>query len=87
MQPRNKYLESTLFWIREYRVVTLCLISFMLFWAYQAYLFVNTNYKELSDFIVAFYISIIAGAVWCIKFWVTTHASGGSIKPPSIEEK
>jgi len=82
----NPTLLSILFWIREFRVVSLGMISFMLYWGWTAFQFVNLHYNDMSDFVVAFYISIIAGAVWCVKFWATTHASQSTIKPPSIEE-
>jgi len=78
-------LSFILFWIREYRVVSLCMISFMLFWGWTAFQFVNLHYKDMSDFVIAFYISIVAGGVWCVKFWTTTHATT-TTKIPSIEE-
>ena len=71
----HKYTDPILIILREYRVVTLLLISFMLYWGWDAYQFVNTHYSNMSDFVIAFYISIIAGAIWCIKFWTSSHAT------------
>lgn len=62
---------------REWRVVSILLTIFALYWGWDAYQFVNTNHKDMSDFIVAFYISIVGIGGWVIKNWMTTSASEG----------
>jgi len=61
--------------IREYRVVAMILTAFALFWGWDAYQFVNSHYSNMSDFVVAFYISIVGVSGWVIKNWMSTTAS------------
>jgi len=58
--------------LREFRIIAIILTAFALFWGWDAYQFVNLHYKDMSDFVIAFYISIVGVAGWCIKNWMTT---------------
>jgi len=72
---RNPQLDSILYWVKHFRVITIVLICWTMFWGWKAFQFVNHHFKEMNDFVVAFYISIVAGAIWCVKFWTSTHAA------------
>ena len=66
----NKLLKI----FRQWRIITVCLIIFTVYWGWDAYQFVNTHYENMSDFVIAFYISIIGLAGWVIKHWMGTKA-------------
>jgi len=64
--------------MRDFRIIAIALTAFALFWGWDAYQFVNAHYKDMSDFSIAFYVSIVGVAGWCIKNWMSTSASKGS---------
>jgi hypothetical protein len=66
--------DKLLYILRSYRIIALLLTAFALYWGWDAYQFVNTHYESMSDFVIAFYISIVGVAGWVIKNWMTTKA-------------
>ena len=59
--------------MRENRVVSVLLSVFVMYWAYDAYLFVNANHTEIKEYILIFYVSIVGLAGWVTKHWMTTN--------------
>jgi len=58
--------------LREYRVISLGLTVFVMYWGYETFLFVNDNFEKMESFVVIFYSSIVALAGWVVKNWMST---------------
>jgi len=64
--------HKTLAILREYRIISVVLTVFVCYWGWDAYQFVNANFKDMSSFVIAFYISIVGLSGWCVKNWMNT---------------
>ena len=72
--------KQILLFLREYRVVSVILTVFVCWWGYSAYEFVNSHYSDMSDFVIAFYVSIVGLAGWVVKNWMNTTHNDGNTK-------
>jgi len=75
MISKHPRIHLTLEVLRAFRVVTIFLLSFMCYWGWDAYQFVNTHYKELTQWQLAYYGSIVLAVIAAIRFWTDSKAS------------
>jgi len=77
-------LRNVLHIMRAFRVVTVCIVVFMAYWGWDAYLFVNAHIKTLTQWQLVYYGTLIAANVAVVKYWMTTSAAPPH-KPPANE--
>jgi len=80
--------KKLIFVLRQYRIISILLTAFVMFWGYEAFLFMNSHYIDMPNFVVLFYTSIVGLSGWVVKNWMTTkHNDSMPESEPSNKEE
>jgi len=70
----NSSYNKTLKFIRDFRIISVVLTVFVMYWGWDTYQFVNLHFKDMESYVIIFYTSIIGLSGWVVKNWMsTTH--------------
>ncbi len=61
--------------MRAFRVITVLLLLFMMYWGWDAYQFVNAHIDTLTQWQLGYYGGIVLAVIAAIRFWTDSHAA------------